>query len=673
MAAQPKHPPYLWNELVPYNYSFVNIRIVIDRFKAGQLSAVRFRRGPARGVRSMMKTSIATVSISGVLDAKLRAIAAAGFAGAEIFENDLLSSNLSPREIAVLMNDLGLACTMFQPFRDLEGLPGPQRARAFDRLERKFDIMEELGTDLLLVCSNCSPLSEGEREPILEDLREGAERAARRGLRIGYEALAWGRHVNDHRDAWSLVRDVDHPALGLVLDSFHSLVRQIPSSSIGDIRPEKLFIVQVADAPILDMDYLSWSRHFRSMPGQGELPLDDWASAIRRIGYDGYWSLEVFNDRFRAGSASSIAQDGYRSLHILEGGISRSAASEETLAPRVAVSGVEFIEFAASHDEAEALGSMLRPLGFRPVARHRRKDVTRWAAGAINIVINCEPEGLAHSFDSLHGASVCAIGLAVSDVQLALKRANALGITRFEQAVAPDEWPIPSVRAVGGSLIYFVDVATREAMWAHEFPEAQEAVDQAPLLKAVDHIAQTMQYEEFLSGLLFYIGMFDVRKTPQLEIADPMGLVQSQAIETPDRTLRITLNGSLAAQSLSSRFIQNYFGAGVQHIAFAADDIFAVAEAAEALGLPRLSIPRNYYDDLEARWDIEPGLVERMAALDILYDRDGEAEYFQFYSRAFARRVFFEIVQRQGYDGYGAANAPIRLAAQSRFKSDISF
>ncbi|HEY6868712.1 MAG TPA: TIM barrel protein, partial [Novosphingobium sp.] len=394
---------------------------------------------PAQG--RLLQTSIATVSISGALETKLHAIAAAGYQGAEVFENDLLSTNLSAREIGTLMRGLGLACTMVQPFRDLEGLPAPQRQRAFDRLERKFDTMGELGTDLLLVCSSCSPQAEGDRGRILADLAEAGERAAARGLRIGYEALAWGRHVNDHREAWALVRDVDHPALGLVLDSFHSLARRIPSTSIGDIRADKLFIVQVADAPMLEMDYLGWSRHFRCMPGQGDFPLDDWADAIRRIGYRGYWSLEIFNDRFRAGSASGVALDGFRSLRLIEGGITRPAVPAAALPPRVATAGIEFIEFAASHEEADALGAMLRPLGFRPVARHRSKDVTQWAQGDINLVLNCEPEGLAHSFDVVHGASVCAIGLAVPDPVQALARADALRIPRFDQAVAPDEWP----------------------------------------------------------------------------------------------------------------------------------------------------------------------------------------------------------------------------------------
>ncbi len=617
-----------------------------------------------------MKTSIATVSISGTLDSKLRAIAGAGFDGAEVFENDLLSTHLSAREVAALMADLGLACTMFQPFRDLEGLPEPNRTRAFDRLERKFDTMQELGADLLLVCSSCSPQTEGDRVRMLADLAEAAERAGARGLRLGYEALAWGRHVNDHREAWALVRDVDHPSLGLVLDSFHSLARAVPSSSIGDIRADKLFIVQVCDAPLLQMDYLSWSRHFRCMPGQGEFPLDDWADAIRKIGYQGYWSLEIFNDRFRAGSASGVALDGLRSLRLLEGGVSRTASPVPALPLKVVPKGVEFIEFAASAEEAEALGAMLRPLGFRPTARHRSKEVTRWTQGPVNLVINCEPEGLAHSFDMVHGASVCAIGLVLDNVPGALARADALRMPRFEQAVGPNEWPIPSVRGIGGSLLYFVDAASRDAMWAHEFPVPLEA-EAPPLLSRIDHIAQTMQFEEFLSWQLFYVSLLAMDKTPQLEIADPMGLVQSQAVQTADGSVRFTLNGSLAEQSLSSRFIQNYFGAGVQHIAFACPEIFAAADAAISAGIERLAIPRNYYDDLEARWGLSHELIEAMAARDILYDRDGEAEYFQFFTRAFSRRVFFELVERRDYAGYGAANAPIRLAAQARHKPEF--
>ena len=614
-----------------------------------------------------MKTSIATVSVSGGLADKLRAIAEAGYGGAEVFENDLLSAPESAAEIGRLMAGLGLACTMFQPFRDLEGMPEPQRGATLERMKRKFGVMDQLGTDLVLLCSNCSPLASAERQAMLDDLHELGELAAAHGKRVAYEALAWGRHVNDHRDAWALVRDVDHPAIGLVLDSFHSLARKVPSASIGDIRADKLFLVQVADAPFLDMDYLNWSRHFRCMPGQGDFALAEFAAAIARTGYDGWWSLEIFNDRFRMGSASQIARDGHRALLAMDDAAARVLRRPPPMPPRVATRGVEFIEFAASHEEAEDFGRMFASLGFAPVARHRSKDVVRWQQGEINLVVNSEPEGLAHSFDIVHGGSVCAIGLAVDDQQAALARADALGIPRFEGAAGPGEWDIPSLRGVGGSLLYLVDAATRPAMWSEEFPHALPGVPRADL-RRIDHVAQSMHYEEFLSWLLYYAALLDVAKTPQLEITDPMGLVYSQAVENADCSLRFTLNGSLAAQSLTSRFIQNYFGAGVQHIAFACDDVFAAAERARAAALPFLEIGPNYYEDLEARFGLEPALVARMAQLNILYDRDGEAEYFQFYSRAVAKRVFFEVVQRRGYDGYGAVNAAIRLNAQSRFR-----
>src|SRR6185437_4200110 len=124
-----------------------------------------------------MFTSIATCSISGTLEAKLRAIAHAGFDGVEIFENDLLTSQKSAREIGAVLRDLGLKCTMFQPFRDFEGMPDTLRPRVFDRMERKFDLMEELGTDLLLVCSNVSPVASNDRSRIVADFRELGERA----------------------------------------------------------------------------------------------------------------------------------------------------------------------------------------------------------------------------------------------------------------------------------------------------------------------------------------------------------------------------------------------------------------------------------------------------------------------------------------------------------------
>src|SRR5215218_8686506 len=173
-----------------------------------------------------MQTAIATVSLSGTLEEKLQAIAAAQFRGIEIFENDLLSFNGTPADVRRAIADLGLEAITFQPFRDFEGMPEPQRTKVFDRAERKFDLMQELGCDLLLVCSNVSPESVGGIDRAAADFNELGARAGRRRLRVGFEALSWGRHINDYRGAWETVRRADHPAVGLVLDTFHILARR---------------------------------------------------------------------------------------------------------------------------------------------------------------------------------------------------------------------------------------------------------------------------------------------------------------------------------------------------------------------------------------------------------------------------------------------------------------
>lgn len=620
-----------------------------------------------------MQTSIATVSISGDLREKLEAIAAAGFDGVEIFENDFLAYDRSPREVGRMVTDLGLTITLFQPFRDFEGLPEPQRRQAFDRAERKFDLMEELGTDLMLICSSVSPLALGGIDRAAADLRELGERAAPRKLRVGYEALAWGRHVNDHRDAWEIVRRADHSQIGIILDSFHTLSRGLDPNSIRSIPGDKIFIVQLADAPKIDMDLLYWSRHFRNMPGEGDLPVTDFMRAVAATGYNGPISLEIFNDQFRAGSPRTIAGDGHRSLVYLMDQVRNSepdiAIEVPVLPPRVEVHGVAFVEFAADEAEAQALARHLREMGFRLTGRHRSKAVERFTQGQINIVINTEREGLAHSSYLTHGTSAYALGMMVDDASATVERARALGAQVFSQRVGPDQLSIPAIRGVGGGVIYFLDDAgPLGRVWDIEFETIDDPTpSQAAGLTRIDHVAQTMNYEEMLTWVLFYRSIFIAEKSPMVDVVDPSGLVRSQVIENNTGSLRLTLNGAESHQTLAGRFIAETFGSSVQHLAFASDDIFATAAALAENGMKSLEISQNYYADLQARLGLAPDMLERLRSANILYDRDAHGEFFQLYSTNVGEGFFFEIVQRSaGYAGYGAVNAPFRIAAQKR-------
>ena len=274
--------------------------------------------------------------------------------------------------------------------------------------------MEELGTDLVLVSSNVSPESLGERDRIVDDFRELGDRAAARGLRVGFEALAWGRHIQDHRQAWEIVREVDHPAVGLVLDSFSSLARNVPIDSLRSIDPREA-VPRPARRCAVAVDGSRCRGAVISAACRGRATCR-WWSTWRRCGEIGYQRRALARDLQRplprrlggghCGRRHALA-------HVLAGaGVTRSTARTDR---RVRCQRVEFIEFCANEEEATQLGHMLQTLGFAPTDRHRRKAVTRWRQGDINLIVNCEPEGFAHSYDTVHGASVCAIGVRVAD------------------------------------------------------------------------------------------------------------------------------------------------------------------------------------------------------------------------------------------------------------------
>ena len=628
-----------------------------------------------------MQRSIATVSLSGTLPEKLEAIAAAGFDGVEIFENDLLYYDGSPRDVRQMCADLNLAITLFQPFRDFEGCRRERLARNLERAERKFDLMQELGTDLVLVCSNTVADSLGERDILVDDLRELAERAGKRGLRIGYEALAWGRHVNTWQQVWDLVKAADHPALGVLLDSFHTLSIKGDPSGIADIPGEKIFFVQMADAPVLAMDVLEWSRHFRCFPGQGEFDLAGFLAPILRSGYKGPLSLEIFNDGFRAAPTRANAADGLRSLLYLEEKTRRLLEQDAAPAgdpgilfappPASRYDGVEFLEFAVDENLGARLGNWLEKLGFARAGEHRSKAVSLLRQGDINIVLNAEPYSFAHNFFEAHGPSLCATALRVRDGAQALERAQAFRGQPFRGLVGPNEREVPAVRAPDGSLIYLVEPgAPGQTIYDSDFRLDAQARASGNLQR-IDHMAMALPADSLDSWVLFYKALFDFEADDEVVLPDPYGLVKSRAIRSRCGSLRLPLNISENRNTAISHALSSYRGSGVHHIAFACEDIFAEVTRAKQAGVPLLDIPLNYYDDLAARFDFDDEFLSELAYFNVLYDRDAQGgELFHVYTEPFEGRFFFEILQRRnGYAGYGAANVAVRLAAMAQARS----
>ncbi|MEY2891333.1 MAG: hypothetical protein RJA98_1241 [Pseudomonadota bacterium] len=633
-----------------------------------------------------MRRSIATVSLSGMLREKLQAIAAAHFDGVEIFENDLLQFSGKPQEVKAMADDLGLAIDMFQPFRDFDGSTPAQVARSLDRVERKFDLMDQLGTDLLLVCSSVQPDALGDPARLAEQFAQLAEAAGRRGKRIAYEALAWGSQVKLFSQAWQVVQAVNHPALGLALDSFHTLALRDDPAPIRQLPGDKIYYVQLADAPWVNTDVLTHSRHYRCFPGQGELNVTGFVSAILDTGYTGTISLEIFNDEFRSAPARANAVDAMRSLLWLEEQVRLSRAADAPAArvplfdapPAPELAGWSFIEFAVDTHAANRLDAQLTSLGFAPIGQHRSKDVTLYGLGDVRIVLNREQECFSRSYFDLHGTSACASALTTRDPQAAIARAEALGCVRVTGRVGQGELDIPAVQAPDGSLMYFCPPA--DALGHHAF-EADFVMDaaavahlaaHAPTRSArIDHLVQAVPAGQIDTSVLFQRAVLGLQPQRSTVLHDPFGIIRSREIESRDKRVRTSLIVSERDNTAISRSVARYGGAGVQQVAIEVSDVLATVAALRAQGAPLLPVPDNYYDDVDAKYALEPAFLAALRSSGVFYERDAQGgEFLHAYAAPFDDRFEFEFIERRGgYDLYGSTNSPFRLAALAEWRS----
>ncbi|MGW0828525.1 bifunctional sugar phosphate isomerase/epimerase/4-hydroxyphenylpyruvate dioxygenase family protein [Streptomyces sp. NPDC002845] len=605
-----------------------------------------------------MRRSIATVCLSGTLEDKLDAAAAAGFDGVEIFENDLIASPWTPERVRRHCDELGLSIDLYQPFRDFEAVGPELFQRNLRRADHKFDVMRQLGTDTMLVCSSVSPDAVNDDDLAAEQLHTLAQRAQQHGLKIAYEALAWGRFVSTWEHSAKIVRCGDHPALGLCLDSFHVLSRAGDIAAITGFPAEKLFFLQLSDAPRLDMGVLQWSRHYRLFPGQGGFDLPAFVSHVLSAGYTGPLSLEVFNDVFRQSAPGRAAVDAMRSLIALEEELgqrhpARARERIESACPPPApeLTGYSFAELTVTDDSGPEISRALAAMGFAHLGQHRSKPVQLWQQGAARVLLNSGEDAR---------TAVSALAVETVDPTRSAQRATALLAPVLSRTRGPAEADLTSVAAPDGTSVFFCRTGADDVTsWLTDFILTDTEHTARTGLTRIDHVALAQPFDYFDEATLFYRSVLGLDPQHDAEYAAPFGLVRSRAVSDPARRVRIVLDGTVLRRGEWVPGVPD-----PQHIAFSTDDIFTCARTMRERGAPLLAVSDNYYRDLDARLDLEPELLAVMRECRVLYDRDEQGEFFHVYTEVLGSRVFFEAVQRVGgYAGYGAVNAPVRMAA----------
>ena len=335
--------------------------------------------------------------------------------------------------------------------------------------------------------------------------------------------------------------------------------------------------------------------------------------------------------------------------------------------------GFEFIEYAAP--DPKAMGGLFERLGFKPIARHRHKDVVLYRQGGINFIVNAEPDSFAQRFARQHGPSICAIAFRVGDAKAAYERAIGLGAWGYAAQAGPGELNIPAIKGVGDSLIYFIDRwrgkggAKPGAIGDIGFfdvdfePLAGEAGNAASLnpaghgLAAIDHLTHNVHRGRMKEWAEFYERLFNFREIRYFDIEGQVTGVKSKAMTSPCGRIRIPINeeGTEKAGQIQE-YLDSYHGEGIQHVALASTDLARTVDALKAKGVKLLDTNDTYYELIDKRI---PGHGENVAELKkrgILVDGKAGALLLQIFSENQLGPIFFEFIQRKGDEGFGEGN-----------------
>jgi 4-hydroxyphenylpyruvate dioxygenase len=325
--------------------------------------------------------------------------------------------------------------------------------------------------------------------------------------------------------------------------------------------------------------------------------------------------------------------------------------------------GFEFVEFSAM--EKGILEPMFAAMGFVCIARHRSKDVELWRQGDINLIANYEPRSPAAYFAAEHGPSACGMAWRVRDAAKAYAVALDRGAEPVQVSTGPMELHLPAIRGIGGSIIYLVDRYGDElSIYDIDFVY-EPGIDRHPAgagLRLVDHLTHNVYGGRMAHWATFYERIAGFREIRYFDIKGEYTGLTSKAMTAPDGKIRIPLNEEgKAGGGQIDEFLRAYNGEGIQHIAFACDDLLATWDKLKASGTRFMTAPpATYYEMLDERL---PGHGEPVADLrerGIMLDgstRQGDPRLLlQIFSEAMIGPVFFEFIQRKKDEGFGEGN-----------------
>jgi 2-keto-myo-inositol isomerase len=273
-----------------------------------------------------MKTCFNTITAGP--EAPLEEIIAAcgrnGFKGLEIEHNHLVGclQRMPVAQVAHLLAEYRLAPASLMAFNlEVFGDPSGDLAQVREAAQNA----QELGAPMLLIyCAAMVPSDMTHREAFLRAAKRVAVYAdAAAPVTIALEPIGRTTVMGGPTEALEIARLSDRPNVGIVVDTFHNYLSQVPAAALRAVPREKLLIVHVNDAEERPISQLQ-DKH-RLYPGRGILPLQEDLSLLREIGYDGFLSIEIFRPEYWARPLTQVVRE---SKEALDGVLERAGVSE---------------------------------------------------------------------------------------------------------------------------------------------------------------------------------------------------------------------------------------------------------------------------------------------------------------------------------------------------------
>ena len=318
----------------------------------------------------------------------------------------------------------------------------------------------------------------------------------------------------------------------------------------------------------------------------------------------------------------------------------------------VGLDGMEFIEFSGC--DLEFYQKLMSDMGFKRKGKHRTKNVHLYCQGDINFVVNQEKYSFAEDFQKQHGPSVCATAFRVFDA----KKAHASAIARGARPY-PAESKYPAIYGIGDSVIYFIEkYGSKGNIYEDDFilEEPFSRKWHGFGLSFVDHMTNNVPMGDMDKWAGFYTGIFNFREIRYFNIQGKATGLLSRAMRSPCNKITIPINEPKDPKSQIQEYLNEYRGPGIQHIAFATDDICASLRQLLDSGIKFLEVPDTYYEMLPDRL---PNVTEDMSVLKkmkILADGDPEGYLLQIFTQNMVGPIFIEIIQRKNHHGFGEGN-----------------